>query len=271
MSTACSREGLPAVHVSLGAYGRMPHLLAVAEMLAHPPTDSLLGMLSCRHVQLCPQGTGVFSRDMAVELVETFPDIQWRLHANMRVSGPHRIVDLCDWPREQDYFRELAAVSCALRAPAYSAHAGRRARATVQQVIWHAGDVEQLFGRPVAIEGHYPATRGTPWLFSAWEEYRLLLESGAHYALDLSHLNILACLSGRREEGLVQEMLACERCIEVHLSGNDGGSDQHLPLDAADPPWWYPLLKYISPKATVFYEGRLPTHLRYPAAAPATS
>jgi hypothetical protein len=59
----------------------------------------------------------------------------------------------------------------------------------------------------------------------------MLLESGAHYALDLSHLHIVATASGYVEWGLLQELLASPKCLEVHLSGNDGSADQHNALD----------------------------------------
>jgi hypothetical protein len=51
----------------------------------------------------------------------------------------------------------------------------------------------------------------------------------------------------------VRDMLACERCIEVHVSANDGRGDWHQVCE--QPPWWWPLLQYINPKAVVFSEG----------------
>ena len=109
-----------------------------------------------------------------------------------------------------------------------------------------------LFDVPVAIEGLYPSAR-EPWLVATWEEYRRLLDSGVPFALDLSHLNILATWSGRLDMGLTAEMLSSERCIEVHVSSNDGRHDQHRRCDA--PAWWSPLLSSINPRAMVFTEG----------------
>jgi len=251
------RPGRP-VHVSLGAYGRLPHRWAIAEMLSHPPADPVLGQLSSARVQVCPQSAGVFDREMAEEVVRCYPDIEWRLHANVRVENQHRMVDLCDWTEEQVYFRELAQVSAILRAPVYSLHAGRRDKASIGDVLRFAREAEQLFGMPVAIEGHYP-TRDHTWLFASWQEYQQLLESGVCYALDLSHLNIVARHSGVVALSLVRDMLACERCLEVHVSGNDGSADQHRPLDTASPPWWLPLLDEAHDRAVIFAEGRLPT------------
>jgi hypothetical protein len=251
MSITCSPLKTP-VHVSLGSYGRTSHLAAIASMLVTHPADPILGRLSTDHVQICPQNHGQFTLEMAQEVRRALPDICWRLHANVRVNGAHRMVDICDWPQARDYFTDLARLSSALNAPAYSAHAGKRGQASLAEVFQFARELEDLFGVPVGIEGHYP-TKGDFWLLSSWAEYRALFASGVHYALDLSHLHILATRSGIWEWNLVREMLACERCIEVHLSANDGHADQHLPL--LERPWWFPLLADIHPHATVFSEG----------------
>lgn len=263
MATRCSETPFPAVHVSLGSYGRLHFRQAIAEMLLQPPSDPLLGRLSTRHVQLCPQNTGRLDAEAAAALRRDFPGVTWRLHANIRVEETLRLVDLCDWQTEPAYFGKVAQVSAALNAPAYTAHAGRRAHASLSEVLQHAREAEQWFGIPVGIEGHYPAP-SNPWLLSTWEEYRALLESGVAYALDLSHLHILAVQSGRQELGLTQELLASARCLEVHVSANDGRADQHFPLTA--PPWWWPLLASIHPDATVFSEGRL-AHRTPPSSA----
>jgi hypothetical protein len=110
----------------------------------------------------------------------------------------------------------------------------------------------ELMGCPVAVEGQYP-TPDDEWLVSSWDEYRQLLDSDVCFALDLSHINILAHRSGRRDDGLVAEMLASDRCTEVHLSRNNGERDSHSVCD--QPEWWTPLLKHIHPGAVVFSEG----------------
>ena len=124
----------------------------------------------------------------------------------------------------------------------------------MEQVIDHSRELTDLFGIPVAIEGHYlmPDDR---WLFSSWAECRQLLESDAYFALDLSHLHILASRTRTIETGLVREMLSCERCIEVHVSHNDGQRDQHLPL--AHLPRWLPVLRHTYTQAVIFSESRI--------------
>ena len=241
------------VHVSLGAYGRMPHGLAVSKAVLHTPRDPVLGRLSAQRLQLCPQGRGRLDVDFATELVRAYPEVEWRLHANVPVEAALRVVDLAHWPRERDWFARVGQVSAALKAPAYTAHAGRRADATVDQVLWNVREVEQLLGIPVGVEGHYP-TPGGIWLFGCWAEYRKLFESGVRYALDLSHLHILATQSGRIEWSLLREMVASPQCLEIHVSGNDGVSDRHEALTG--PTWWLPLLAEAHPDAVFFYEGR---------------
>lgn len=214
--------------------------------------EPLHGVLSIDHVQLVPQSFGVLTEELVDDLLSAFPLTQFRLHANVRVFRQHRLADLSTFNYDQDWFARAAKLSQRLNAPAYTAHAGRRVNATFEQMLDNARRCADLFGCPVGIEGLYPAT-GNPWLVSTWAEYQALLESGVPYALDLSHLNILATHTGVQNLSLVAEMLANEACIEVHLSDNDGGSDQHR--ICRTPPWWSSCLNHIQTKAVVFSEG----------------
>lgn len=170
----------------------------------------------------------------------------------MQVLDKRRIADLSGFNRHADWFARAARVSQHLRAPAYTAHAGRRAESSLPEMLDNARRCADLFGCPVGVEGHYPS-RGDTWLVSNWQEYRAMFESGVPYALDLSHLNIVAHHTGCLERGLVAEMLACERCLEVHVSANDGTGDQHAVCDT--PPWWLTLLRHAHRDAVVFSEG----------------
>jgi hypothetical protein len=212
----------------------------LTQALTQSPSDPLLGIyrpLNCN-----------FALKIVGELIlrwralrRNHPEIEWRLHANVQIDGQARIVDLCDWRDELYWFAQVARLSNVLAAPAYTAHAGRRGQASLTDVLRYTLEAEQLFGIPVGIEGHYP-TKHDIWLLSTWAEYRQLLESGAHYALDLSHLHIVATASGYVEWNLLRELLASPQCIEVHLSGNDGSADQHHALDVDAVPWWWSLM-----------------------------
>lgn len=222
-----------------------------------PLSEPLWGPLSAAHVQLVPQSRGQIDEALAADLREHYPHTQFRLHANARVQSVHRIIDLADFAREdaRAWFHDAARISRALRAPAYSAHSGRRSAGNLATVWEAARRLSDWFECPVAIEGQYPTADGS-LLIDSWEEYRQLFESGLPYALDLSHLHILAARSGRQEHGLVADMLASERCLEIHVSSNDGSSDQHrICARPSDPPWWLDLLAHANPQAVIFSEG----------------
>ncbi|OGU24367.1 MAG: hypothetical protein A2580_09235 [Hydrogenophilales bacterium RIFOXYD1_FULL_62_11] len=238
-------------NISLAAFPGQEFAVAMARAAAGV-SEPLLGQLAVDHVQLCPQNRGLLSPDLARHLAETYPATQFRVHANTRVVSKRQVTDLDRFDAGAEYWQALAHISQLLGAPAYSAHAGLKANATLEQVLDNTRRAADLFGVPVAIEGHYPTPRGI-YLLDTWEDYRTLLESGVPYALDLSHLHILAVQSGRREEELVKEMLGAQQCLEIHVSGNNGARDSHEVLD--DTVWWWPLLSHTNPDAVVFSEG----------------
>lgn len=239
------------VHVSLACWPGLRHADAV-QRLAEPPNEPCFGRLSTAHVQLVPQSMGVLDDALVDALRAACPGTRWRLHANVRVLSRHVMADLSGFALHADWFVQAARISRRLEAPAYTAHAGRRSQATLPQMLDNARRCADLFGCPVGVEGHYPSG-GDDWLVSSWREYQTVFASGVPYALDLSHLHILASRTGQRETSLVTEMLACERCIEVHVSANDGHGDWHQVC--TEPAWWHPLLPHIHPKAVVFSEG----------------
>jgi hypothetical protein len=241
------------VHVSLASWPGQQFQNALLHAKLWGVNEPLFGNLSLQHIQLVPQSQGVVTEDAAEELVRAWPGVQFRLHANVRVFERHRLADLSNFDRHQDYFAQLARVSQALQARVYTAHAGRRCFASMPTMLQNARRAADLFGCSVGVEGLYPAP-GDPWLVSTWDEYQELYESGVPYALDLSHLHILATHTERRELSLLQEMLSCPRCIEVHVSHNDGRSDRHQ-VCSDPPPWWFELLASINPDAVVFSEG----------------
>ena len=241
----------PTVHVSLACWPGLRHDQA-ARHLASDVVEPLFGRLCTDHVQLVPQNFGVLTEAVVDGLIAAFPQVRFRLHANVRVLPEHHMADLSGHPAHREWFRQAARISRRLAAPAYTAHAGARRDATMAEMLDHTRRCADLFGCVVGVEGQYPAA-GDAWLVSTWPEYRQLFESGVPYAIDLSHLHILACHSGVRDDALVRDMLACERCIEVHVSANDGRGDWHQVCE--QPPWWWPLLQHINPKAVVFSEG----------------
>ncbi|MHB1666066.1 apurinic/apyrimidinic endonuclease family protein [Thiomonas sp.] len=230
--------------------------LSFSEALARLRTaqEPAWGPIQAEHVQLCPQNSGALDEATLAQLQQESPGTQFRLHANVRI-GSRRIT----WnaaqahkPEAQGDFQRWAALSRWLNAPAYTLHAGRRDQASLPRLWDNIRRLEQWFGCPVGVEGHY-TTPEDAFLLSTWAEYALLLEAGVSFVVDLSHLNIVAHQSGGWEPALVRELLAHPKCIEIHLSGNDGRQDHHQAL--RDPPEWAPFLTSANGTAVWFTEG----------------
>ena len=221
--------------------------------------EEAFGGVSTRHIQLCPQTRSALDEEMVDLLRQRFPETRFRLHANLPLSSgrPPRLdastVSAQTWP----YYQRLAALSRRLGAPLYSLHAGRRRNCSLERLKDNLAALSQLFETPVAVEGMYP-TSDDAFLLSTAEGYRWMLEQGMDYALDLSHLHILAQASGGLDPGLVRALLSSPRCREVHLSSNDGRRDQHRPLRDLSV-WWWSLLMETRPwtHATLFTEGMI--------------
>jgi hypothetical protein len=240
------------VHISLGAFPckRFDDAIGLA---MNGVSEPLLGELSTQHLQLCPQNFGVLTEEMALNYRQT--PMQFRLHANVRVLKEMRFADFSNFDQHQDWFIQAGKISRLLGAPAYTGHAGERQFTnSLEQVFDHVRAAQDIFECPVGVEALYPDRKNPlKYWISTWEEYAKMLHSGVHYALDLSHLNIVAHHTGRKELSLVGELLASDRCLEVHLSHNDGTGDSHLPM--IEPPWWFDLLEMTHQDATIFSEG----------------
>jgi hypothetical protein len=195
---------------------------------------------------------GTLNLDVVNDLRRENPDVRFRLHANARVSGWSSQADAASLDQHEDYFHGLFELSEAINAPTYTWHAGLRRNAGLDRVLWRTRALQDSMGIPVGIEGMYPTTDDR-YLLSTWAEYATLLKSGTAFALDLSHIHILATKSGRNDP-LLADLLASPACIEIHISGNDGTGDQHGRL-SMKPWWWSTFLANANPLATVFTEG----------------
>jgi sugar phosphate isomerase/epimerase len=242
----------PVVQISLAAFPGLRHEDAAHRAINEVVREPLWGAIGCEHVQLVPQCNGLIDESFCDDLKEAFPETKFRLHANVRVLQEHTIADISGLNIYKKWFKQAALISKSLGAPAYTAHSGSRTQSTMNEMFENARKLADLFECPVGIEGQYPSEHDT-MLVSSWNEYRQVFDSGVPYVLDLSHLNILAAKSGQQERSLVTEMLACERCIEVHLSDNDGSGDWHQVCESK--PWWLSLLPYVNSAAVLFTEG----------------
>jgi hypothetical protein len=246
------------VHLSLAAFPMIGHreAMALASSMSVSATlvEPLWGELSINHVQLVPQSKGVLTEEIADDLRRSYPGTAFRLHANVRVNDSRVEYDLSNFRQEMEDFRTAKRIHDVLGATAYSAHAGYRRNASLQDVFDNARAAADLFGCAVAVEGLYP-DRGNRQLLASWKEYRAMLESRVPYALDLSHLNIVATRSGRTERMLVRELLSSENCLEVHVSANNGLGDSHQVCSEVS--WWLSELPSAHFQAVIFSEGNL--------------
>ncbi len=219
----------------------------------------VLGQIGVACAQICPQNSGVMTVARANALRESFPNVEFRLHANVRVLTERMIMDVADFDAEHPYWKALREVHLALGAKLYTAHAGMRASDTMEGMLDKVQHMADFFGCPVAVEGHYPARRN-PFLMSSWKEWEQAYLSGVPLVVDVSHAAIVAHVSRRRQDGLLEEMLASKQCLEVHLSGNNGLADQHRTMSGQE--WWWPLLDSSNESSDFFYEGGADPALR---------
>jgi len=219
------------------------------EQLAEPATHT---------VQLCPQSRQVLDEAAVDHLKARWPERRWRLHANPKLWDlPPIFYDASTVSAHFDScFRPLARLSARLGADVYSLHAGRTQNASRAQLLDNLARLEDLFGCPVAVEGMYPDRRQRFHVADS-EGYQWLLQSGAAMAIDVSHLHIVRCMESGFDEELLEALLESDRCLEVHLSHNNGRADQHRELPQ-EPPWWWSAVcqaRARRPELLVFYES----------------
>lgn len=222
--------------------------------------DPFYGCLSGKKIQLVPQNRGYLDEEIAAKLVQTYPEVEFRLHANVRIAHDNtnvlKIVDLSNYDKNIQWFQAAARVSKILNAKAYTLHSGYVRNASLQQVLNTCKELQNLFGCKVGIEGQYPTAKND-LLLTTWDDYAEMLESGCFYALDLSHLNIVQRKLGPNMS-LCQELVSSENCIELHISDNNGFADIHSSI--REEPWWHELFLHVqrnNPSCDVFYEGNL--------------
>lgn len=228
--------------------------------------EPLLGVLAVKDVQLCPQHKNILTKELVTELLKDYPHIQFRLHSDVRV--PKKIgytIDLIDFNEKNLwYFEYLSELSRMLNAPLYSLHAGARGSFKLDNLIEKYYLLEEMFSCPIAVEGHYPF-KGDHWLVSSWKEYETIYKEGLNYALDLSHLNIVAKREGWNWN-LTQEMITSKQCKEIHISFNEGNMDSHIvSRDTYNDLWskWKDLIKLAPQDCAIFSEGNQVLELRH--------
>lgn len=207
--------------------------------------------MGLKHLQLVPQNKGQITEQLIDKLRALLPYTAFRLHANAPVLEKHVFVDLNDFDRQDGYFSALKQINVYLGNSDYSLHSGKRT-CSIRSLFDKALRLQDFLGARVAIEGQYRTARSGSFLINCWSEYEKLLNSECFFALDLSHLNIVRSLEGAQDD-LVLAMVQSPRCIEIHVSSNDGTGDQHQAV--CEPQWWDSIVRGCSEQAIVFSEG----------------
>lgn len=232
-----------------------PHIIAL-EHIASGLEDEVLGKIHMDKVQICPQHAGYVGDKLIDQLLDKYPTTEFRLHASPKLKGLNSGARYVSNAREnEDYFKLADSINRRFGSSGYSIHAGERSQCSFEQMLDNLDWIQQISQTPISVEGLYPSSSNR-WLMSSWQEYERVAEKGFHYALDLSHLNIVAKKHGRNDQ-LVRDLIVSNQCAEVHVSANDGRADSHKPLDDSNLPWWMDILTQERPSAVIFYEGIL--------------
>ncbi len=215
----------PKIHPTTAQFANFPVLEACA--LLEKESKEFFS-ISMDYVQLCPQTPDVFTEETLAKLHEAFPKTRFQLHANVLVQPGRRMLDASSYTEHSHwYYERLAELSHFMKAPAYSLHSGYRRNCSMQTLFQNLEALQSLFEIPVLVEGMYPTKKGPEeYLISTWEEYLMVMNSGLPYAIDLSHLNIVAKQEGKRPD-IVHELIVNTNCREVHISHNNGIHDAH--------------------------------------------
>ena len=251
-------EQYPRVYGSAASFPAFTYKEAAAALHAGV-TEPLIGAVSPRKIQLCPQNRGLLNQRVALQLAGDFPNTEFRLHANVQV-GERRVAYDASVFHDTEYrrfFNDVRNVSRVFSAPVYSLHAGYQANCTLQELIDNMRRLQDFMpDLTVAVEGLYELP-AKPQLMDTWDAYQAVYDAGICVALDLSHLNLLPNRPDR--DSIVRDWLRRPQTVEIHISDNDGSRDQHRLLNAATPPWWWPLLNDSLPHlpytTTIFSES----------------
>ena len=265
-------QNLTVVYFASACFPGTTHLDA-ANLLADAQSGAALASgypmsPSLKKMQLCPQHKGRLTIESCEELMRLFPETEFRPHANVFAGRHFEIWDASkgqDSPAFCEWRAALGEICGLFGCKEFSWHAGTgNCAGDLRKSLDNTLRLSDSLGRRVGIEGLYPSRPNLPQfnLLSSFADYVFLLESKVPYALDLSHWKIIARHEGKPENGLLQELLDNEACMEVHISDNDGFRDSHSAF--ASEPFWKSALDRMRCSAPVFCESNLSKVLTAP-------
>lgn len=220
------------------------------------------GVLSHEHVQLCPQTSGVLTPQMCEKVRSLYPQTTLRLHANARVLNHHVLWDVSTYNTETHFYYK-ACVDRMLRlgASIFSVHAGYKKNCPKADEFWNnilklreLVDHQSQGKVTLAVEGLYPSSNMPQWI-ETWEDYAELLHRKIPFALDMSHLQIVAQHEKKWDNILLKNLIESSLCKEIHVSQNNGKADQHKSMNSS--PIWEKYLLLSHPDTHIFSEGNL--------------
>ncbi len=232
-------------------YPGKPVIMAMRLISENNPKDHPISTWDFSHAQLCPQHIGSLSKFSLDNLLEKFPNTQFRLHANVRVASEHRPFDAGFSLKENlEYVKLLKEAQQHIQAQHYSYHAPMRNKLSWDAITDNVLELQDFLGIPVSLEGLYPNNKLQD---DFWKDslcsYEMILKKNILFALDLSHLHIAYAQGNElfqiNIKELTQEMLSHRNCKEIHISHNDGKHDSHKPINSEV--WWIDLLNASKP------------------------
>jgi len=210
--------------------------------------------LNLERLQICPQSFGTIDDNTVQFLRNTYPNIQFQLHSNVRITlGKKPVHANHRHPEALNYLKEFNRLTKSFGATVYSLHAGLRSQSSLEDMYQNLRELNRRFEVTIAVEGMYP-DRKNQYLLNSWQEYESLLSAGVPYAIDLSHLNIVSTYERHQNLPLTKSLLSNPWCMEIHMSSNSGKADSHLPIRHLQQEWWYPALDHTNLHALIFAE-----------------
>jgi len=201
-------------------------------------------------IQLCPQHIGYLSPLLINNIKIKYKEIQFRLHANVKVWDKLYLFDASSDLRLEEnkkYILKLKEINNLLGSKIYSYHAGRRC--SIKRLLSNVNYLEDFLGCEVAVEGLYP-TKENKWNLSSYNDHEdMFYKTNLKYVIDFSHFNIINSVEKRIDFHLLKEMIESPRCLEIHISDNDGEKDSHHKITKEL--WWFSMMSNASLTSSV--------------------
>lgn len=219
------------------------------------PKENFIKNWDYSNIQICPQHIGFINERSAEQIKFKYQSTNFRLHANVRLFTKLKNFDAgSNMQEEQDYIYNLKKISNILDSKAYSYHAPNSEFLDWENIRNNVLFLQDYLKIPVAIEGLYPTKKRTYW-DNSFYVYEKILNSDLNFAIDLSHLNIAYSKMSKLEQQefyeLSVKLINNNRCLEIHISGNDGSHDEHKPIQGNE--WWFGLLSELNSQSPILF------------------